>query len=291
MKLKSFLKIVAVTISISLLVFIFKFWDISFVETVKRLNMQIVIIGFMLFGIMIIFRTLRIADLLSIHHKKIRFQYLFYVQNFSNLVSLFTPGKSGEVIKILMLRKKYKISIKELGSIFVIEKTMDFSVYAVGTILAVVMLGAHLSNRVNIPGILWVFIVIIILFTAIFFSYYTKTREYRVGHIGRIIGYTLLSFVSIFTTVFISFYSFGIASLRKVFIMNMIATMIGLLSFLPGSRGAAELSTMGIGTTVFNFRPEALAASLVQIIIIIYAGNLLTLLISWLFIRKRRKND
>jgi len=261
-------------VSVALIVFMFRFWDISFVETVRQMNYTAVFFGVLLLAGLIAARTVRLREMLR-KHANVTFWYTYYVQLFSNFVSLFTPGKTGELVKIFMLKKR-KVKLTESGSMFVIEKSIDLSLYIFGTLFSMITIGALL---LDVPSALMWVMGAIVLFTVVFFIRYMRTRKYKAGTIIVFLAYSLLAFTFTFGIYYVSFFSMGITSVMQVFALFNISTVVGLLSFLPGSRGAAELSAMGIATTVFGHNPAAVAAALTQLIVMVYGGNLLLLAI------------
>jgi uncharacterized membrane protein YbhN (UPF0104 family) len=277
-KLKDFGKLIGIPIAILLLYYTFRKWDIDIVTTIYEIKIHILIIGILIYWLFLLVRTLRFYSLVTKHDSKVDFLNILHVQITSNLFGQVTIGKSGEALKVFLVNKRYGLNLKEVGSIFAVEKIMDFSIFAVIAFLSIAFIGMDVFKSLipnNTAYILLIFIFLGILFVL----YYLGTRGYKLKENINLIIYSVFSHILLFGITYMSFFSFGMGSIQQIFVIYAISAIIGLISLLPGGRGASELSAMAIATTLYRYNPNMVMPALIQILLIGYGGSIIPFLI------------
>lgn len=278
-KLKDFGKLIGIPIAILLLYFTFRKWDVDILATIYEVKIHILIIGILIYWLFLLVRTLRFYSLVNKHDSKVDFLTILHVQVASNLFGQLTVGKSGEALKVILVNKKYGLSLKELGSIFAVEKIMDFSIFALIAFLSIAFIGMHVFQSI-VPNST-VYIMLIFTFLGIIFVlYYLMTRGYELKEGINLIIYSLFSYILLFGIVYISFFSFGMGSVQQIFVIYAISAIIGVISLLPGGRGASELSAMAIATTLYSYNPDMVMPALIQVMPIGYISGFIAFIVS-----------
>lgn len=277
-KLKDFGKLIGIPIAILLLYYTFRKWDIDIVTTISEIKIHVVIIGILIYWLFLLVRTLRFYSLVTKHDSKVDFLTILHVQITSNLFGQVTIGKSGEALKVILVNKKYGLSLKELGSIFAVEKIMDLSIFILIAFLSIAFIGKDVF-KLLIPNSTAHIMSIFIFLGIIFVLYYLKTRGYKLKENINLIIYSIIPHILLFGIVYISFFSFGMGSIQQIFVIYAISSIIGLISLLPGGRGASELSAMAIATTLYSYNPSMVMPALIQILLIGYVGSIISFLI------------
>ena len=278
-KLKDFKNLIGIPIAILLLYYTFRKWDIDIIATIYEIKIPVLIIGILIYWLFLLVRTLRFYSLVNKHKSDVDFLSILHVQITSNLFGQVTIGKSGEALKVILLNKKYGLSLKELGSMFAVEKIMDFSIFALIAFLSIAFIGVHVFQSI-VPNST-VYIMLIFTFLGIIFVlYYLMTRGYELKEGINLIIYSLFSYILLFGIVYISFLSFGMGYIQQIFVIYAISAIIGVISLLPGGRGASELSAMAIATTLYSYNPDMVMPALIQVMPIGYISGFIAFIIS-----------
>jgi uncharacterized protein (TIRG00374 family) len=204
---------------------------------------------------------------------------------FSGLALTVSPGKFGELLKTLLLKKKYNYPISQTTSVVFSERVSDLIGVLILSFSGIVLIDKGWST----------FIIAGIMITLIFFIFLTATGRnltLKIISFTPILKNHLSKFQNLFTAtklllhpkiqlfsllpsifawflealeLYLIFHFFKQPAplLTSVFIYSF-ATLIGGISMLPGGLGSSELTLVGLMITLLHFsKSSAIAYSLI----------------------------
>ncbi|MHA1829788.1 MAG: lysylphosphatidylglycerol synthase transmembrane domain-containing protein [Candidatus Heimdallarchaeaceae archaeon] len=272
-------RLISILISVGLLASLVYFSDVKkIIEILSKVNLSYILFGFFLWFLEVILRTARWQYILKKININIPFIRTFKIFIPSVFISNLTPGKAGEPIRSVLLKKIEDKSISTTLSSIFLERMFDVIAAVTISIVGVFLLMATLP-QISLWLILIIFIYTVLLAITLFiiisekrtrkiilklcslFSFVPKIKKMR----SKIDGFSLnlhksfmeykekkiLFFTAIFSIsiwvldgviFFIVFKSLGLSvSFISTIVVIPIAALIGVLSFLPGGLGSNEI--------------------------------------------------
>lgn len=199
-------------------------------------------------------RALRWRVLLNVEDKQVPFVEFYLYTAFTAGLSLVTPFQSGEALKVELLRKHGGERVTGYA-VFALERILDLLTLL---IIAATGLGSTIDGEFlpYIYGLLFVAIVgSACVFALLVFAPYRKLREFRgwacgmwnVQTIGAAFLLTVVSWLLVAAGWNLVLRSIGIAlSGEQTLTLLSLTTLFGILSFVPGAIGVAEISVTQI---------------------------------------------
>ncbi len=247
---------------------------LAVIDTLRTANIAVIFGGFAVTTMVIALKLVRWRLLLGSIGIELDYSDIVRPYMASLFISNITPGRVGEPVRSYYLKKDLGHPISQTLPTVLLERILDVSTLAVFYILGLFVLYATL-NKMLVAGISFVILLILSvilvagnkrLLRLVFNKAYQlfnfipsiKRLEKRIEklpdtfHRGFVLAYksrampvlvlmTFFSWLMEFTTIKLSFLSIGIdINFAIVVAVASVATIIGLLTFLPGNIGSFE---------------------------------------------------
>jgi uncharacterized membrane protein YbhN (UPF0104 family) len=220
-------------------------------------------------------RTLRWYLMLRKVNPDVPFLDLYFVTAVSLALSLMTPGQSGELIKVELLRNRGLIGrLPGYGS-FLVERLADLVVVTSLGVVGLLSGAQGLNGWSHLLHALVATVVVVVLAILAFW------RLHPVGRLGawidrlrssagdgttliNVFALTLLSWANVAVAWLLCLRSVGVSvSLEQALTLVAIITLGGLLSLVPGALGVAEVLTAVVLHQIGIAAPPAQTGALV----------------------------
>ena len=259
-------------------------WDLNLLTLCRRVSVPLVGVMIILYLFYVVLRTWRLKKLLSEQGEEITIAWLFNVVASSNLIGQFTVGNVGELTRVAALKRRLKVSsYKDLMSIFVIEKTGDIAVLGIMSLSAVFLLLFFVIRSYDVTYIAILSLMLFLVATSVF-SYFIFKRKRRLLDNGLIVLLTFSSVLVIFGMVVAAYICFTDVSIMTIFILHFICVVVGMISFVPGGRGAADLTQVSMAVGIFQMDPSKVAEAILHVIISGIGGSIFAAALGWVFV-------
>ncbi len=266
------------------------------IEIIEGANIAFVLSAIALTIVSISLKSFRWQTLLKGIKIKISFPLAFSSFISGTAISLLTPGRVGEPVRGLILKKKSGANFSETLPLIIVERIMDLVVALAFAIAGIFVLGAMLSAELQfflklsaIISAAALSVVVAALFSErfgrklieIFFkipktaklkpkiehvaeSFYASSRKIKIGSIFSIFLLTVLVWVLEGVILFFAINSIGfeISILIAIEIISL-AQIIGLVSSLPGGLGSVETVLTLLMLPFLFALPAASAAAII----------------------------
>lgn len=228
----------------------------------------IYLIGFLTVPLLSIsFRVLKLKLIMD-KVKRIQFSRLFLIHFSATVISFFTPARLGEASKVLFLKKYEDVPVSQSTQAIIWERVVD--IFVVMLLSGIFILVFSVSKNLMILSIFGMLLVVTILFVAAFGLYNKRAGAFLFGIVRKIpkldkyltqefidsfysssrLGWktfivcsaiTLLEWTMDGLVFYLAYLSLG-HSFSPLFIISLpaFASLIGLISFLPGGFGPME---------------------------------------------------
>ncbi|UCG95104.1 MAG: flippase-like domain-containing protein [archaeon] len=296
-------RIILFIISFAILVLLVYFSNAGeTVEVIAGANLFLITAAFSIWGIETLVRTLRWQVLLRRIDIRIRFPEAWKIMVASMFVSNLSPAKTGDPIRSVILKRSKDKSFSSSLSSIVIERILDITFLIAVALVSMFFLFTQMRGMgqwLYLSILLYVAVIIAgifiissekrsdFFFTRLFrmFSFIPKVKSYekrvkegsqklhqafnRYGHAPTLITSLLLTAL-IWTlqasATFVSFMALGMSvPFWACVAVVPLAILIGVLTFLPGAIGSAEVIKATFFTTLFSFTlSQATAATLIS---------------------------
>lgn len=292
-------RVISIVISFLLLGCVIYFSDASrVISTISKASLSIISLIFLVWFVGIFLRTGRWWYLLKKSGIVVPFLQLVKIFIPSLFLSNITPGKIGEPIRSFLLRQTNNVSIGRSISSILFERIMDIFVLIFLAAISIPILIMKFPNLFSwfilaiVIYLVGIGLVIFIIsskvrtkkFITIFYSIFSfiplvkKSKEkldsfainisesfLKFGTIKMLLitfFYTLLIWVLEGVVFYLAFLSIGLRiSILITLTIMATATLIGVLSFLPGGIGSAELVFILFFTTQFSLTPSQVTSA------------------------------
>lgn len=267
------------TIPLILAVIIFAAWfyfsnPAKMIESILKANMLFVMIAVSLTTVTISLKSFRWQTLLKGIKVRIPFSLAFSSFISGTAISLLTPGRVGEPVRGLILKKKNGTNFSETLPLIILERALDLIVALLFAVMGIIAIGYMLSAEMQFflklsaaLSAAALFVVIAALFSErlgrklvkIFLripktgslkpkiehvadSFYISSRKIKVRNIIFIFLLTVLAWVIEGAVLFFAVNSIGYSSISMLVAVEIISLtqIIGLVSSLPGGIGSVE---------------------------------------------------
>ncbi len=280
---------ISLLVSFGLLALLIYFSDVGKIaEVLSRANLFYIFIGLFIWLVNAVLRTARWQYLLEKIDIRIKFFQIMKVFIAGLFISNITPGKTGDPIRSIILKKVQGSKVSKTLPSIIFERVFDVLTTVLISLLGVFALFPQLSQIS-----FWVSIAIIFYILAFSTALYIITSEHRTKTaLSKI--YSIFSFISkinkfknrinsfsknLYTsfqnykskrtvlvtlsysvviwllegvTLFIAFKALGLeVTLLSTIVIVPIAALISILTFLPGGIGSAEIITVLFFTSLF----------------------------------------
>ncbi|MFH1317248.1 MAG: lysylphosphatidylglycerol synthase transmembrane domain-containing protein [Candidatus Woesearchaeota archaeon] len=168
----------------------------SLFETLKNADIQLLFVGFVLYAITYLFRTLRFKALLN---DRINANKLFKIVSMHALLNNLIPARLGELSFVYFTKRIGNVKSAQSISALIIGRVMDFTVSLIIFSIALLNIGEIPSIMSSILKIMSIFLLLMIMI--LFILIFTRYNIYKIvlrlcellkiGHY-RIIGFFLI---------------------------------------------------------------------------------------------------
>lgn len=277
-------------------------------SVISRVNLPLILVAFLLWGLESLVRTFRWKVLLDRIDIKIGFPDAWKIMVASMFVSNLSPAKTGDPIRSVMLKRNRNESFSSSISSIVIERILDIIFLIAVALTSMFFLFTQLQGIgqwLYISICLYIMIIILGIFiissetrshkffTKVFsfFSFISKVKSYKkkveegsrklhkafnsYKHVPTLTLSFLLT-VLLWTlqasVTFVSFLSLGLTvPFWACVAVIPLAVLIGVLTFLPGAVGSAEVITVTFFTALFSVTlSQATAVALISRLLIFW---------------------
>lgn len=291
-------RLLSIAVSFALLAALIYFSDVSkTIEVLSRTNLSYIAIGLFIWVIGATVRTSRWNYLLKKVNVKSDFVNIFKIFCAGLFISNITPAKSGEPLRSILLKKSEGYNVgKTLPSIF-LERIMDVVAMVVITVMGILFLASYLSE-IYYWIIVAVAVYVVLFSLAVYILLSEKRTKKFVSKLHALLSFlprvkkikginqftlnlckafakyknkktvfiTLLYSIAIWilegVILFIAFRSLGLSvSLISTIVIIPIASLISVLTLLPGGIGSAEIITVLFFSSLYGFSLAELTAT------------------------------
>lgn len=268
-----FFSIFAVVVGLCILLLTPSIWGLDIVEICGKIRVSVVLPMVVLYFLYLILRTLRLKLLLALHEIRLPVTWLFKIVAKSNLIGQFTIGNIGEATRIAMIKQRVSHSrIRDLVLIFVVEKTSDLATIGLLALCSMFLLMLY-SIYITDSVVISVGSGVVFAIGLGVFCYSIHTWRQNTNEVLKAFALTMLSSLAIFCIVVISFLTVTNAAALSIFILHYVSSLVGVLSLIPGGRGAAELTQLSMAVTIFGLNAENTGVAIAQIVAAGYVGS------------------
>lgn len=215
------------------------------ISTFKKLNSVYLFHVFICLFALFLIGSFNIWLLLKIFHS-ISFLLFLKTYSYSWIASLLTPGQIGDASLVILLKKKYKIPVRNTSTVYVFDKLITLSFFLIiafyGSVLIIPDLG-YLSRP-----LLWVLLIMTIIILGLL-SFLRRERGDKFKNIRKIISEWKILLLNFLITIFKWFmvsatFNFSFLAFGK----NVPWPEIGIVPIISTLVGYIPISVAGIGT-------------------------------------------
>ena len=153
--------LIGIILSIVLIVILLSQISINdIINTLRKISPLYFVIGFILYTISYLFRTMRLKLLIKTN---IKFKDMLSIVAIHNMVNNILPARTGEFSFIYLLKTKKNISVAESFAALIIARIFDIIAISLLFIVSVVIIGDLPKLISNVLIVLTVFLIILII--------------------------------------------------------------------------------------------------------------------------------